>query len=163
MKNTTSPMAIAMKSKRGFGLIDVSLGIIAGIGLLVGAVILFQQVNTNNAVSEVTRNAVTISSEIRSAARALPNFTALDTTATPPTAGDPWPNGTIAVANLGLEPGMTSGVSIATVGADDHFTLTFAGLPERACNRAALSSGNLGANVVSAACTAGDLVVTYRR
>ena len=167
MLKTTSPLAIETKAKRGFGLIDVSLGIIAGIGLLVGAVILFQQVSTNNAVSEVTRNSVSISSEVRSAARNLPTFAQLpgvdaegDVDGTAADNG-----GNIAISAFGLEPALTSGVSATA--ADQTFTLRFAGLSERACNRAAVAKDNLGANVDTATCTAtggiGTLAVTYNR
>lgn len=155
MKNTTSSLAIAAKTKRGFGLIDVSLGIIAGIGLLVGAVVLFQQVTTNNAVSEVTRNAVSISSEIRAAARNLPSFDDL--------AVDPGTNDEIVLTNFGLEPALINNPAVTAEADDQSFTLSFAGLSQRACDRAAVTPGNLGTNVTSAACATGVLNIVYAR
>lgn len=162
MLNTTSKIALGAKAKRGFGLIDVSLGIIAGTGLLVGAVILFQQVTTNNAVSELTRNSVSISSEIRSAARNLGSFDELsagwDATAGTSTDDE------IVLTSFGLEPALIQGVEAEAD--DNQFTLTFTGLTTRACNRAAVSAGNLGANVDAvdnAACATGELSVTFNR
>lgn len=150
----------ALKKNRGFGLIDVSLGIIAGLGLLVGAVILFQQVTTNNAVSEITRNAVTISSEMRAAARSLPAVAALSADYE----GQPGAY-TVDIANFGLEPGLINGVSVSTQMPGDIFTLTFSGLNPRACTRAAVSQNNLGSNVRTAYCYAatGILIVNYNR
>lgn len=153
---------LTMKN-RGFGLIDVSLGIIAGLGLLVGAVILFQQVTTNNAVSEVTRNAVTISSEMRAAARSLPAVAALNETYDDQS---PAASYSIDIANFGLEPGLITGVTVDALTALDQFTVTFAGLNARACTRAAVSPNNLGSNVETAVCAdpaVGSLVVTYNR
>lgn len=174
MLKTTSPLAIETKAKRGFGLIDVSLGIIAGIGLLVGAVILFQQVSTNNAVSELTRNSVSISSEIRAAARNMTNFGGLpgadtDGVATGDAASAQ--DGRIALASFGLEPALTANVRAETTGTgDSQFELDFGGLSARACNRAAVTPANLGANVASAICVDTDssgsvdtLRVTYNR
>lgn len=161
MLTTTSKMAIAAKAKRGFGLIDVSLGIIAGIGLLVGAVVLFQQVTTNNAVSEVTRNAVSISSEIRSAARNLASFDDLAT--------DPGTDDEIVLANFGLEQALLSNPAVAAEADDQEFTLTFTGMTDRACQRAAVTPANLGTNFSDAACTVAsgtgpsELEITYTR
>lgn len=155
MLTTTSKAALAANTKRGFGLIDVSLGIIAGIGLLVGAVILFQQVTTNNAVSEITRNSVSISSEIRSAARNMESFDDL--------AGA---DDVIDLVAFGLEPAMTQNVTAAADG--DEFSLAFGDLSQRACDRAAIAEGNLGANVTGATCATPvdgtpTLTVTFRR
>lgn len=143
-------------AKRGFGLIDVSLGIIAGIGLLVGAVVVFQQVTTNTAVSELTRNSTSISSEIRSAARNMESFLELQNT-----------GGELDLDQFGLEPALLNNpVVTATVRADD-FDLVFSGLNDRPCNRAAVSQSNLGVNVETAVCdTTADpstLTVTYNR
>lgn len=148
MLKTTSPLAVT-KAKRGFGLIDVSLGIIAGIGLLVGAVILFQQVSTNNAVSEVTRNSVSISSEIRAAARNLESFDVLHNATTPAA-------GAIDLERFGMEPAILNNPDVAAASDDQEFTLAFSGLSQRACDRAAVAPSNLGTNVESAACATVD-------
>jgi len=147
-----------VQRKRGFGLIDVSLGIIAGLGLLVGAVILFQQVNTNNQVSEITRNSVSISSEIRAAARNLASFDNL--------AVDAGTDDSINLVQFGLEPALLNNPTVAAEAAGQTFTLTFTDISERACNRAAVSPNNLGSNVTGATCdTSGApaLEVTFSR
>lgn len=142
--------------KRGFGLIDVSLGIIAGIGLLVGAVIVFQQVNINSAVGSITQNATSISTELRSIARNMPSFNNLRT---------PVAAGVIPLTNLGFEPGILNNPNVTanslTTGAT--FNLVFTGLNERACGRAAAAPDNLGASVVSATCATSTLTIVYGR
>lgn len=148
--------SLKKSSKRGFGLIDVSLGIIAGIGLLVGAVLVFQQVTTNSTVSEVTRNSTTISSEIRAAARNLPSFNNLVNPTTPAA-------GPINLANFGLEDGIINNPAVTATAADATFDLVFTGLRDRPCQRAAVSPANLGVNVTNAVCSAGALTVTFTR
>ena len=155
-------LGASLHRKRAFGLIDVSLGIIAGIGLLVGAVILFQQVSTNNAVAEVTRNAASISSEIRAAARNLDSFDDLPATGTAP-------NRLITLAQFGLETAILSNPPVAAAASGATFQLRFTGLTQRACERAAIVPGNLGANVTAATCanptnnTTRSLNITYAR
>lgn len=143
-------------AKRGFGLIDVSLGIIAGIGLLVGAVIVFQQVNINSAVGSITQNATSISTELRSIARNMPSFNNLRTPATA---------GAIPLTTLGFEPGILNNPTVAanslTTGAT--FNLIFTGLNTRACQRAAAAPANLGASVTSATCAGSTLTIVYGR
>lgn len=140
--NLFKELRTSLHRKRGFGLIDVSLGIIAGIGLLVGAVILFQQVSTNNAVAEVTRNAASISSEIRAAARNLDSFDDLPATGAAP-------DRLITLAQFGLETAILNNPAVTAVAGTTTFELQFRGMTRRACERAAVVPGNLGANVVT--------------
>jgi len=154
---------------RGFGLIDVSLGIIAGLGLLVGAVILFQQVNTNNQVSEITRSAVTITSEIRAAARNLDGFRDLSVDPAGPNLED-WE---IDLDRFGLEPALYINPNFEVIAASPTLLrVTIEGLSERACRRLAVSQDQLGVGVDTvspAACSRPDnmggpmLRIFYRR
>lgn len=144
------------RAKRGFGLIDVSLGIIAGIGLLVGAVIVFQQVNINSAVGSITQNATSISTELRSIARNMPTFNSLVNQATPAA-------GAIPLANLGFEPGILNNPTVTAAAAGATFNLVFTGLNARACQRAAAAPDNLGASVTQAVCASTTLTITYGR
>lgn len=131
-------------AKRGFGLVDVSLGLIVVIGVLSGGFILFQQINTNNSVAEVSRNSVTISSEIRAAARNLADFDEL--------AVNPGTDNTINLVNFGMEPAMISGVDAEANG--QQFQLDFGGMTARSCQRAQVNPANLGVNVAAASCVA---------
>lgn len=153
---TTPNLGRARVSRRGFGLIDVSLGIIAGIALLVGAVILFQSVQANNRASEVTRNALTISSEIRTAARNMDNFLGLPNT-----------SGVIDLPRFGFDPAVLNNPVVSAFvepATPNQFNVAFNFLPVRLCNRLSLAPANLGAGVIDASCTAeGTLVVTYGR
>lgn len=152
----TTILGRSRMSRRGFGLVDVSLGIIAGIALLVGAVILFQSIQGNNRVSEVTRNAVTISSEIRTAARNMDNFLGLPNT-----------SGVIDLARFGFEPAILNNPVVSAnveAATPNQFNVVFNALPTRICGRLSVNPANLGSGVIDASCASdGTLFVTYGR
>lgn len=136
------------RARRGFGLIDLSLGIIAGIGALTGAVILLGQVNLNRDVSEVTRSVLSLSNEIRSASRSMMRVSELPGT----------DNGETRELNLQHYTLDTLIEQRARVFAPlfgvDEFTLEMRGLSERACLRALVNPASLGAGTVHTGCIA---------
>jgi prepilin-type N-terminal cleavage/methylation domain-containing protein len=147
------------KRQSGFTLIEIVLVLAVGLGLIVGGVVFFQQAQVGSEVTDKTRSAVAISSEVRAQYRTQTTFGA-DGTAI-----------TTAVFNAASFPAsVTNNVAIEAEGATgQQFILTFSNLSEDACTRmgAASNIDNLGANVestdVTACATTGTLAITYNR
>lgn len=143
-------MNISRTTARGFGLIDVSLGIIASIGLLVGAVIVFQQVNTSREVSEVTRLSIALSSEIRGAARPLTRVSDLP-------GSDDGTLRQIGLTGFNLDTLLEQNATVlAPLAGPDQFTLEMRGMTVKTCGRAAFDRNSLGVNVLEAGCVSDE-------
>ena len=148
--NCASTPAPAALASHGFGLIDVSLGIIAGIGLLVGAIIVFQQVNTSREVSEVTRLSIALSSEIRGAARPLARVSDLP-------GNDEGELRQIGLSAFNLDTLLEQRASVlAPLVGPDQFTVEMRGMTAKTCTRAASDRSALGVNVLEAGCLADE-------
>lgn len=131
---------------RGFGLIDVSLGIIAGIGILVGSVILFQQISNTTTVATVSQATFNISSQIRSNSRNLDQVSDLPGVE----------QGGIFLLDLtgyALGPDIAQQISAFVDPASPGvFFLRVDELRPQICSRLTIGRAGLGANVVSADC-----------
>jgi hypothetical protein len=144
--------------QRGFGLLEISLGIVVGLGLLIGGIVYFQQVSVGAEVTEKTRAAVALSSETRAQFRTSAAFSTTD----PATLDEDLTD--LVIGNTSFPASITNGVSI--FGNGQTFDLEFTGLKETVCNRMASSPGNLDAeeaDVDTTNCATGTLVITYGR
>lgn len=142
--------------ERGFGLLEISLGIVVGLGLLIGGIVYFQQVSVGAEVTEKTRAAVALSSETRAQYRTSDDFGVA-----------PFPDDITldVINNTSFPNSITAGVTIDGNG-DQTFNLTFSDLKDTVCNRMASSPGNLDAeagDVDDTNCATGTLVITYGR
>ena len=139
-------------AKRGFTLIETVLVLAIGLGLIVGGIVFFQQAQASSDLTDKTRSAVGISSEVRSQYRTAANFGAADADIKED-----------VMTSSSIPEAQFNNVAIA-VGADpQEFVLTFSALNEKVCNR--MASSDLGPNSASddADCANGNLAVTYSR
>ena len=142
--------SFASMRKRGFTLIETVLVLAVGLGLIVGGIIFFQQAQASSDLTDKTRTAVGVSSEVRAQYRTASTFGA---------------SGTDITADVQAASSLQdASFNALTITAEDQeFTLTFDNLNEKVCERMAQS--DLGPNSTSdnADCAAGTLVVTYSR
>lgn len=125
--------------KRGFTLMETVLVIAVGLGLLIGGIVFYQQANASSTVTDKTRAAVGVSSEVLSQYRTQASFGTEDITT--------------SVKNASSIPdGVWNHVGTVT-GAGQSFTLTLPNLDSRVCQRIADSGAQLGANA-TATCNA---------
>lgn len=151
-------------AQRGFGLIDVSLGIIAGIGLLVGAVVLFQQITNTRTVAETSQATFNLSTQIRTYSKGLDQVSDLPGVEA---------SGLflLDLTGYGLGPDIGQRISAYTDPASPNFFfMRVDELRPRICSRLALDPGTLGANAAGAVCDRDDpaddlehLIITFRR
>ena len=152
MKNTMT------LRQRGYDLLQISLGIAIVLGLMVGGLMLFNQVQTSSELSEKTRTAVSVSSEVRAQYRTEVDFSDLTTDA-----ADPIADSTFATRS-GMPDAMFANLTIAPGSDAQEFVLNFANLNETVCERMAIA--DLGPNsdpVCTVTDGVGALAVTYSR
>ncbi|MCW3782576.1 PulJ/GspJ family protein [Defluviimonas salinarum] len=137
--------------KRGFTLIETVLVLAVGLGLIVGGIIFFQQAQASSDLTDKTRVAVGVSSEVRSQFRTAASF------------GTAGTDITAAVSAASSLPAATYN-ALQVIAQDQEFDLLFANLNEKVCNRMALPATDLGPNSTKTAdCANGNLTVTYAR
>ena len=165
--------------QRGFGLLDVILASVLLLGALAGIIVLFNNAQLSNNVTETGQAASTMSSEIRGLYRTSSNFEGLDTQQVIDSG--------IAPANLIIEDEagddeiqtpFGGGTTIAFEPDEDgspEFEMTMSGLSDAACERLTAgastdiddpsAAGVLGTNyAVTSECDAeGDFTATYLR
>lgn len=147
IRNLDAPgMLSAMTGRRGFGLIDVSLGIIAGITTLVGAVVLYQQASLSQEVSETSLSALALSSEVRVVARNAARFSDI-------TGNEDSGYTVIDLTNFSLDTLIERNLRLrAPLSGPDVFHLQVIGISRRACDRLSMNFRTLGTRLVSADC-----------
>lgn len=149
--------------KRGFGLIDASLAVIASSAVLVGSLITFDQVNIVRDSEDLRRSSLIVSAAVRSASRHLRVVRDL------PNLPVDIPNGilpgTLDLAQIELDPDALRNLSVRA--GSEIYTIEIRDVAQRPCLRAVSVHENLGRNVLSAQCftTGGSVMmrVTYRR
>lgn len=145
--------------QRGYDLLQISLGIAITLGLMVGGLMLFNQVQASSELSEKTRVAVAVSSEVRAQYRTAADYSALSSDTTNPVILET----DAFVVRSGMPISMFSNLALAPIaGTPQNFQLAFSGLNETVCER--MEVADLGPNS-TAVCDAGagTLTVTYTR
>ena len=139
--------------KRGFTLIETVLVLAVGLGLIVGGLVFFQQAQASSDLTEKTRVAVGVSSEVRAQFRTAADYN---------DGGSPGDSILGAVKRATALPESTFN-SLDILGNDQEFDLVFTNLNENVCNR--MATGDMGPNSTSdnTACASGTLTVTYSR
>lgn len=143
--------------KRGFTLIEITLVLAVGLGLIVGGLMFFQQAQASSEVTDKTRAIVSVSTEMRAQARTASNFTALIGEAAAPIADSAFG------VRSGLPDATFNDIAIVAGANAQEFTIDVANLDEGVCERLAIA--DLGPKSVADAtdCGAGTLSVTYTR
>lgn len=125
------------RNQAGFGLIELmlSIGIIAI--LAIGVVSYFNNVDHSNKVKDEVNNLNALSGAVRNMFNSQGSYTGLTNEVILKSGGFPdrmrVPNNTTDIKHGWLTQGVT--VAPATVDStDDSFTITYAGVPERACS-----------------------------
>lgn len=150
--------------QRGFGLIDVSLGIISGIGILVGSVILFQNVATQREISQITQTSLSLSSQIRSYARSMERVSDLPGSETAGLVD-------LDLSVFDVPPEYSARIAATTpLAGADLFTVRVSDLRQSVCERLRIDPRSLGVKVAASECIqpdpglpARDLQITFER
>lgn len=137
--------------KRGFTLIEITLVLAVGLGLIVGGLMFFQQAQSGSEVTDKTRAMVSVSSEIRAQYRTAAQF---------PVLTDPSSEVTSIKTRSGLPAATFNDMTITNATAGQNFTLTLSNLTASVCER--LSIADLGPKS-TATCATGTLTVVYAR
>ncbi|WP_411840060.1 type II secretion system protein [Paracoccus sp. ME4] len=163
---TRGKRKLAMKNmkslrKRGFTLVEITLVLIIGLGLIVGGLVYFSQAQNGSDVTDRTRAIVSISSEVRSQYRMSADFDDVTTAAEEDSSGGA--AATLAESVFAVRSGLPASTfnDVGLTGGDQAFTVTMANLTDSVCERLAVA--DLGPKKQSAGCTAGVLTVVYNR
>lgn len=151
-------------TRRGFGLIDVSLGLISGISILVASVIFFQQIANTREVSQVSQTTFNLSSQIRAYSRSMNRISEL-----PGSVDGDMVDFDLSVFEIGTDISTRISATSPASG-EDGFTIRVADLRPRTCSRVLLDQQSLGVNVLTSECVEEvhdadmrALIVTFRR
>lgn len=141
--------------KRGFTLIEITLVLIIGLGLIVGGLVYFSQAQSGSEVTDKTRAIVSISSEVRSQYRMKANFDEVATDATAP----------LATSAFAVRSGLQESTfnDIALTGTGQTFTITMSNLAEGVCERLAIADLGPKGTPDASDCGTGSLEVVYER
>ena len=149
---------------RGFGLIDVSLGVIAGIGLIVGAVVLFQQISNAREIAQTAQVTFNLSSQIRAYGQSLDRISDMPGAVEDDTV-------TFDLGGYGLNPDIAQRISAsAPQSGPDVFHIRIDDVRPGICSRTAFDTDALGVGVIEAECLRDDpsdslewITITFRR
>lgn len=156
--------ACSSKRLHGFSLIDVSLGIVVGIGVLVSGVALFQHVSNTRFIAETAQAVFNLSSQVRTLSQntaeisELPGFEVDDLYY-------------LDLTGYGLGPGIAQNVSVFTDPSfQNFFFMRIDELQPRTCLRLMSGREALGSNIEGAECGRDNpvglhdhLIITFRR
>ena len=162
---------------RGFTLIEITLVLAVGLGLIVGGLMFFQQAQTSSEVTDKTRALVSISSEVRAQYRSKTNLYDLNDPASGGVATGTTTGAAIAATPFGVRSGLAAATfnDVMTLEAGywgdfNEFMIKMEKLDVSVCKRLVIS--DLGPKS-SATCTTmdlngdgnitGELWVTYQR
>ncbi|MBW3243600.1 hypothetical protein KUV57_13080 [Epibacterium sp. DP7N7-1] len=143
--------------QRGYDLLQISLGIAVVLGLMVGGLLLFNQVQTSSELTDKTRTAVAVSSEVRAQYRTAADYSTLT--------ADAGAEGLVSESQFATRSGMPDAMfaNLDITGNGQTFDLVFSSLNETVCSRMGIA--NLGPNGTpdDTDCENGNLTVTYSR
>lgn len=167
----TKAPKFAVARKRGIvTLTETILTVAVGLGLFLGGLQVFKSAQAGAELTEKSRVAVGVATEIRSQARLMASFDDLvgDSGASEAGAGTAGVK-TIGVLSASALPAPMFN-NLEVISADQTFDLEFSNLNEKVCNRMLLA--DLGPNssqvegktsTAAGSCATGDLTVTYTR
>ena len=152
--------ATSSVSRRGLSVIDISLGIVVGVGLLVSAINGAYWLKTSAALSELRQSAIAIIDEVRLMARDRDSFADLADSGT-----------ALDLERLGIDPALrlrqpAQAYALAESGdLSQMVTLAFLEVPEHVCRRAMVDIDSFGPNIVAVKdeCASGVLNITFGR
>lgn len=147
--------------KRGFTMIETVLVLAVGLSLIVGGIVFYMQADSSSVISDKTRLAVGISSEVRSQARTMESFNHLSSGAPVAAGGD---IKTFVMENSAIPAAQFNNIAITADG--QSFDLVLSELSETVCFRLGMSDLGPNSTVPStyrADCAAGNLTITYSR
>lgn len=148
--------------KRGFTMIETVLVLAIGLSLIVGGIVYYMQADSSSVISDKTRLAVGVSSEVRSQARTLESFNHLSTGA-PVAAGSSVK--TFVMENSAIPAAQFNAIDIMADG--QEFDIVLTNLSETVCFRLGLSDLGPNSSIPAsyrATCEAdGELTITYTR
>lgn len=140
------PALLSRARQRGISLIEGILYLVLALSLVVGGIILFQNAQLSNRVTETARGVVAIASETRALYQNSPSFGTAELNETLIASG-------AVPLNFQSDGGIRHpwGGDVTVTGDDQQFTISLAGIPEDACIRIstvdASGQGTLGVGI----------------
>lgn len=127
---------------RGFTMMEMVLVIAAGLGLLVGGVVLYRQAEMSRLVAEKVRTFAAISAEIRQLYREDASYTGLIDTP-------------VIQAKSTLPASMFQNMFVTRLGGNGGFLIRLSYLDQKVCQRIAANADGLGSNIAGVSCYMG--------
>lgn len=154
MNNKNTLIALRRARQKGYGLIEIAMGLAIAALLVAGAMMYFSNASTAQATNDAMSEMGALQQVTRSLYSGQPNYNGLTDTLI---AGSKQiPAKYVNVAGTGLTSSFRGPVTVASFNTDQNFQITLTNVPQQACNK--MATTDLGTGMVDLTINGGTAV-----